>query len=281
MRPAYVLEAVQDGESIELMHVYIPMGIERQYEKQSCIFGRFRCHELAVCFLVAAKKYLSMGYSSHACKCVVPDEARKNGTPADIMAKWEDLVQQRQLRDAYSLDLNLIVSPTVYGWKETRKVIELYVGKIFLESLGIIAEPMQRTNASEAPSVPCTAVAPALRYTFESSGASMRPPVLLGGELCLWPGRMYAGSIAAVLSSSWMNWCRVSHVLCVIGKYDRLGNETKEYHAVLDARLPGVCYFFVSSQQQRFPEALPGSIQCDGSCVDFESRLPAYTLQEW
>ena len=40
-----------------------------------------------------------------------------------------------------------------------------------------------------------------------------------------------------------MNWCRVFQVLCVIGKYDRVGNVTKEYHAVLDARRPGVCYF--------------------------------------
>ena len=39
-----------------------------------------------------------------------------------------------------------------------------------------------------------------------------------------------------------MKWCRVTHVLCVLGKYGSQGDVTEEYNAALEARLTDVCY---------------------------------------
>jgi len=103
VRPAYVLEASRHGEVQELMHIYIPMGLERQHELQSSILGRFRSHELAACFLSVATTELMVGYRAEACTCVLPDEASKHGTATTILTSWQALIEAQQLQPAYAM----------------------------------------------------------------------------------------------------------------------------------------------------------------------------------
>ena len=77
LRQAFVYEDIKDNESIELMHCYIPMGLDRQHETQSSILCRFSDLELAACYLSAASRELNMGYTAEACNNAVPEDAKK------------------------------------------------------------------------------------------------------------------------------------------------------------------------------------------------------------
>ena len=71
VRPAFVLEAHRDSEVIELMYVYVPMGLEREYEIQRSVLARFGDHKVAICFLSVASEELGMGDVEDACTCVI------------------------------------------------------------------------------------------------------------------------------------------------------------------------------------------------------------------
>ena len=59
-RPAYVLAAKKDGKTTDLMYVYQPMGLSRQYEWQGSILARFQNMQLALCFLQVASTELGI-----------------------------------------------------------------------------------------------------------------------------------------------------------------------------------------------------------------------------
>ena len=85
VRPAFVLEAHREDVVIELMYVYIPMGLERQHDIQSSVLARFCSHELASCFLAVASEELGIGYVGDACTCIIPETALKSGGRHEIV----------------------------------------------------------------------------------------------------------------------------------------------------------------------------------------------------
>ena len=90
VRPAFVLEATRGDVVVQLMYVYIPMGLERQHEIQSTALARFGSHELAYCFLAVASEKLKLGYVDDACTCVIPEGARRHGAKEKIVEQWEN-----------------------------------------------------------------------------------------------------------------------------------------------------------------------------------------------
>jgi len=80
VRPAFVLEAHKVDEVIDLMYIYVPMGLERESALQGSILARFCSHELASCFLEVASEQLEMRYDSNACTVAIPENARRHGT---------------------------------------------------------------------------------------------------------------------------------------------------------------------------------------------------------
>ena len=87
-RPAYYLMGEKDGKSTELMYVYQPMGLSRQYPEQGSILARFQDMNLALYFLQVAWKELGVKYLHSA--CTVAMESQEGATPqTNILDIWQ------------------------------------------------------------------------------------------------------------------------------------------------------------------------------------------------
>ena len=111
--PAFVLRAHKVDEVIDLMYIYVPMGLERESALQGSMLARFCSHELASCFLEVASEQLEMSYNSNACTVTIPENARRHGTREDIVQSWNELIMQRVLRPCYAIELNQITPSDV------------------------------------------------------------------------------------------------------------------------------------------------------------------------
>ena len=108
VRPAFVLEAHGKEEVIQLMYVYIPLGLERQHDIQCSVLARFGSHELASCFLAVASEELEIGYDGDACTSVIPEAAHKHGSKEEIRRRWGDLIELRDLPACYKITLDKV-----------------------------------------------------------------------------------------------------------------------------------------------------------------------------
>ena len=129
VRPAFVLESQRQCVVIQLMHVYIPMGIERQHDIQSSVIARFCSHEMASSYLeIASEKKLGMGYLNGACTCTIPEEARKHGTRDEILSQWDALIQLRNLRHCYNVELEQYIVSGQEGWGGVKQLLPKSLG---------------------------------------------------------------------------------------------------------------------------------------------------------
>ena len=87
-RPAYVLAATKDSKTTDLMYVYEPMGLSRQYELQGSIRGRFQNLELALCFLQVASNEVGVKYMESACTVPMADEEAGLTEQENIREPW-------------------------------------------------------------------------------------------------------------------------------------------------------------------------------------------------
>ena len=141
VRPAFVLEAHRENELVDLMYIYVPMGLERESVLQSSILARFRSHELASCFLEVANEELGMGYVPQACTVAIPTNASKHGTREHIVQAWKDLITLRALRRCYAIDRNQITPSEVIEWISVRATVKLIAGSelaVELEELDVV-----------------------------------------------------------------------------------------------------------------------------------------------
>ena len=128
VRPAFVLEAHKVDEVIDLMYIYVPMGLERESALQGSILARFCSHELASCFLEVASEQLEMRYDSNACTVAIPENVRRHGTREDIVQSWNELIMQRALRPCYAIELNQITPSDVGDWNSVRETVMTIAG---------------------------------------------------------------------------------------------------------------------------------------------------------
>lgn len=146
MRPAFVLEAHRESEVIELMYVYVPMGLEREHEIQGSVRARFGLHEVAVCFLATANEKLGMGYVEDACTCTIPENARKHGGRDAILAAWNSLILLQNLEPCYNINPQLcVLCEHDVVWDDIRKTVEEASLSRFTESLDRIDGVMRKS----------------------------------------------------------------------------------------------------------------------------------------
>ena len=97
-RPAYVIEAVRESddhqiECIELLHLYIAMGLDGQNHDQTVVLARVRCHDVGVLVLSAAMSFLpALVLRRSLCSSTIPVDSYKKGTAAEIMQRFWGLV---------------------------------------------------------------------------------------------------------------------------------------------------------------------------------------------
>ena len=127
-RPAYVMTATNKTKAVDLMYVYEPMGLKRQFTHQGSILGRFFNRDLALCFLQVASQELGMKYSKHSVSLpVVPQAmAKENKTSAEMIEQWEEA------RESFAIDeteLNLktdfSLAPPVECWSTLTSLVKV------------------------------------------------------------------------------------------------------------------------------------------------------------
>ena len=105
-RPAYVMTATKNMKAVDLMYLYEPMGLKRQYKHQGSILGRFFNRDLALCFLQVASEDLDMKYSKHSVSLpVIPQAiAKEKKTAPEMIEQWEAASESFEIKET---ELNL------------------------------------------------------------------------------------------------------------------------------------------------------------------------------
>ena len=123
VRPAFVLEAARADTVVDLMYLYIPMGLERQAKIQQSVLGRFCCHKLAWCFLKVANDKLGVRYAQEACTCTMPEAARNRDV---VLQEWHD--RAGQLNRCYPIVLEQIPTCVVPSGALVRQILDEIAG---------------------------------------------------------------------------------------------------------------------------------------------------------
>ena len=81
-------------------------------------------------------------------------------------------------------------------------------------ALDIIANFEHVVSQSSHAQLPAQNIEPSIEFKFEVKYACV-PPALIACDTMEWNGRLYIGSLSAVISESWLRWAGVTHIVCV------------------------------------------------------------------
>ena len=84
-----------------------------------------------------------MGYLNDACTCTIPEEARKHGTRNEILSQWNALIQLRNLRPCYNVELEQYIVSGQEGWDGVKKTVAKVAGTECGEALNVIDQFMR------------------------------------------------------------------------------------------------------------------------------------------
>ena len=135
VRVAYVFSASCDTQSVELMHLYEPMGLSRQHDAQGSLLARMRCHALAACLLKIAQKHLHMLYMPSACICTVPENSYKKITPQEIQAPWNSRVSNMRLETRPSFNYDFIMDLRDNQWEQIQVMLTEFSGDVLQKEI--------------------------------------------------------------------------------------------------------------------------------------------------
>ena len=116
-RPAYVLAATKEGKTRNLMYVYQPMGLYKDYATQGSILARFQSFDLALCFMQVAASHLGVRYMDRACTIAVADEEATSQEREEIRNHWRTQKSFSDIRDCeYTVQPDVEELPLVQSW---------------------------------------------------------------------------------------------------------------------------------------------------------------------
>ena len=126
-RAAYVMTATNKMKAVDLMYLYEPMGLKRQYKHQGSILGRFFNRDLALCFLQVASQELGMKYSKHSVSLpVVPQAiAKEKKTAAEMIEQWETARESFAIEETeLNLKSDFSLAPPVECWSTLTSLVK-------------------------------------------------------------------------------------------------------------------------------------------------------------
>ena len=116
-RPAYVLAATKDGKSTDLMYVYQPMGLSRQYDLQGSILARFQNLHVALSFLQVASTGLGIKYMDNACTVPMAEQEGNAEAQKAILSQWQTLKAAYDIEACeFSVKKELEHLPPLQSW---------------------------------------------------------------------------------------------------------------------------------------------------------------------
>ena len=130
-RPAYVLAATKGNESTELMYVYEPMGLDRQYDLQGSILARFKDVDLALCFLKVAETELGVKYMDRACTVAMADQEASSEAQENILKEWRSAIDSFAIEACeFSVQQEITDLPRVDSWASMLGVLGVLAPKV-------------------------------------------------------------------------------------------------------------------------------------------------------
>ena len=130
-RPAYVLAATKDNKTTELMYVYEPMGLYRQYEVQGSILARFQNVQLALCFLKVASTELGVKYMDRACTVAMADQEASSEAQENILKEWRSAIDSFAIEACeFSVQQEITDLPRVRSWASMLSVLGVLAPRV-------------------------------------------------------------------------------------------------------------------------------------------------------
>ena len=142
-RPAYVWTATKDDKAVDLMYLYQPMGLARQYGKQGSILGRFFNREVALSFLQVASQELGMKYTKDSVSLPIMEQAmaKENKTAASILEQWETAKKSFAIEETeLSLNSEFKHLQPVESWSTLTSLLRIVAPKVHKKRLEWLLE---------------------------------------------------------------------------------------------------------------------------------------------
>ena len=139
-RPAYVLSATKDDCTVDLMYLYEPQGLLKQYYYQSSILARFQDEQLALCFLHVATTELGMQYMQRACTVSVTEAEKKAAQASspvkdieeDILKQWHSCFENFQIEACdFSVPTDVGPLPQEITWASMPNLLHSVANSIY------------------------------------------------------------------------------------------------------------------------------------------------------
>ena len=267
-------------ESHELMHLNVCMGLEKQFRSQITLLARMSSHELSVCLLKCLCGTLGVHYRPELCTCLIPAEAKKNGTPEFIRTQWENMIALCSIPQSNKRVYELSNTTIPTSWEDVVECLQTCLGNELDEAIDIVSrhsslsQPLMSISEEDGLENDHSGPEPPLDYVYEKAWFAKTPPALLYPENNIWRGRLFLGSISAALSKPWLRWAGVTHCICALGKYDKNGLVAKEYEVSQQSHFPGVLYYMwpinfseARLQFQAVFNAMYKVLQSPGGCL--------------
>jgi len=235
-------------KSIELLHMYVAMGLSKQHDMQRVILCRVRDFGLAKVIVDVTRTELQIDHLSVR-------ELSKDAKECKVMKQlWLDICPPRE-------DAAVLANMTeVEGAEEAKRADSLLGCATFLHSLhgtnttieALLKDVMQivfnvdsKSSEAGAASSLGDTPEPEVNYTWEAWDCQVPPgEVVLPG--IIERGKLFWGGLSHVLDKTWLRWRRVTHVVnCLGAKRMRNGVASPDpcFTRAVEAHVDGIEYF--------------------------------------
>ena len=125
-RLAYVLAATKEGKTTDLIYVYQPMGLSREYELQGSILARFQNLQLALCFLQVASTELGVKYMDSACTVPMAEQEATSKDQEAILWQWRSLKTGYEIEACeFSVQEDIEHLPPIQSWSSMIRLLSV------------------------------------------------------------------------------------------------------------------------------------------------------------
>ena len=87
-----------------------------------------------------ASEELEIGYVGDACRCIIPEGARKHGGRDEIVRQWDGLTRLCNLRLCYNIALEQATVSGTAGWDHVKKLVEKVAVTECAEALKVVED---------------------------------------------------------------------------------------------------------------------------------------------
>jgi hypothetical protein len=231
VRVAFTTILTATDSTREMSHVYCAMGLEKQHSFQQVVLGRFKDLSIGAHFLAAACDLLNVPFRKELLTVVGSMNMANQDKAKTSFLHTALSVCRVQMVETSHLNFDCDTFPTlIAGLTGVRSIVSTLrplgdpSNMDFLDKLeDILRRPVRRREHLHEEQ-------PVLEYSYEVPNAKT-PPALILLPTSKWIGKLYLGPLSAAVSKTWLRWAGVTHVVCVLGKFNKEGGLVPAWEA--------------------------------------------------